>query len=185
MKKLTLFLFFLTFYTSFAQKDKLAKEVMTDIIEHRPFRKGEIKIRPTITCLHLDDFIYKLVENKGIVFDEKAILNKDSIHLTLKEREYLTSELRKQTDTLEWKEKDIKPYGLISDQKEILRFIRSNSIIEISYPLFIRNKELALVFFRYSSDDNGNKSNGNVCRLSFYKKIKGVWRSWICVKSAM
>jgi hypothetical protein len=100
MKNLFIILFVFIFTFSFAQTDKLAKEVLTDIIEHRPFRKGEIKIRPTNTCLHLDDFIYKLSENKGILYDEKAIFNKDFINLYLKEREYLTCELKTQTDSL-------------------------------------------------------------------------------------
>ncbi|MES2544585.1 MAG: hypothetical protein V4548_06860 [Bacteroidota bacterium] len=146
MKKLILILFFLVFYNSFSQTDKLSKEVIKDIIEHRPFRKGEIKIASTITCTHLNNFIYKLGESKGIVLDEKAKFNKDSIHLRLKEREYLATALREQADTLIWKEKDMMSYGIISDPKEILPFLRQNSVIEISNPLFIRNNELALVF---------------------------------------
>lgn len=179
----TLFLFLL-FHPSFAQTNDLAKEVITDIIEHRPFRKGEMKFMSTITCTHLDDFRYKLVENKGIVYDQKAIFNKDSIHLTLKEKEYLTTAFKNQTDTLVWKEENLKPYQIISNQKEISSFLRktNNILVEISNPLFIRNNEIALVFFRYNSFYNENASNNNVCNLSLYKKIKGVWRSWICVK---
>ena len=65
---LTLFLF-LMLHPSFAQTSKLAKEVVKDIIEHRPIRKGEIRIISKMASRE-DYFTRILDQNKGIIYDQ-------------------------------------------------------------------------------------------------------------------
>lgn len=124
-------------------------------------------------------FTRKLDQNKGIIYDQKTKINPDSIHLTVKERDYLTIEFRKQIDSFIWGKDGLKPYQVIPVE-EALPFLKqnnSNAIIAITNPLFIRNNTIAMVFFAYSPYHNSFQS------LSFYKKINGVWRSWICIRA--
>ncbi|MES2545088.1 MAG: hypothetical protein V4548_09405 [Bacteroidota bacterium] len=181
MKNLFILFFLFIFSASFAQTDKLAKEVLSDIIEHRIIKEGEARVINKLLDVYLDDFIKKLKEDNGVIYDTKANFNKDSIHLSLKEREYLITAFRKQKDSILWKKDDFSPYKII-EQKDVRAFsnrYNQHHILDISYPLFIRNNQIALVFFEITTKPYA------VCHLAFYRKIKGVWRSWICVKEVI
>ncbi len=162
----------------FAQNSDLEKEVAIDIIEHRPIRNGEIRLINRMSA-HEDYFIKKIDYNKGIVYDQKTKINPDSIHLTVKERDYLAIEFRKDTDNFVWEKADLKPYVVIpvEDALSFMKENKTNAVINISHPLFIRNNSIALVYFTYDEYHNNSYSS-----LILYKKIKGVWRSWISIR---
>jgi hypothetical protein len=150
---------------------KLNPETCTEI--------GYIKqIKVGMYSMHLNKF----KTDSTLAYYEYKYKNEkiDSIVLTAKEKEYLTTELSNSKE-YEWNLTDEKNLKRVNE-KDILEFLekdRNRELKIISNPIFIRNKSIICLFTTHlcCGQINGNTS------LSFYKKEKDKWKEWIPISS--
>jgi DNA-binding GntR family transcriptional regulator len=181
MRKFTIILFLFSFVNSFAQTEKLTTEIFQDILKNT-YKYSTPKIVNKLDSLSVEFHLRKLTEKKDRLFFTEIDESKDSIHgikLTQIEKEHLIKSIRKQYKH-EWKKTDFKEYEIITSDESInyLKANEKNTLVEISNPIYLRNNEIAFVFF--SNFCCGKYGHTN---LSFYKKENGFWKIWVNISS--
>jgi hypothetical protein len=166
-----------------SQSNKTEK-IFWDIIDYKlyPETCSEIgyvnQIKGGMYSNHLDKF----KSDSSLVYYEFKYKNEkvDSIILTVKEKEYLTSELSKPNE-FDWNLSDEKNLKQV-DEKDILEFLkrdRNRELKIISKPIFIRNKNIICLFTTHLCCGHilGHSS------LSFYRKENNKWLEWIPISA--
>jgi hypothetical protein len=179
-KPIVIFMFFFL-WKSFGQTEKLSNEVLNDILKNT-YEYSKPKIINKLDSASVEYHLKALIENKKRLFTEKITDSKDSIKaifLTKDEKKYLINSIRKQYGE-EWKQDDFKNYEIITNEESIkyLNADSKNTLVNISNPIFLRNNEIAFVYFaNYCCKENGHTD------LTFYKKENGIWKIWVYVSS--
>lgn len=172
-----LFLLFLNPYSAFAQIDIATKFQEYLISNQKLILDSETKIANNIDSSWIE---YHLIELKDS--SEKFLTNinnKDTITLSIIEMELIISFFRNQ-ENLKFSNKQSR-YSLI-DKDEVndyLKSKKSNQVLYISKPLFIRNNEYAIIF--YSTLCCGGIYGQ--ASLSLYKLINNNWTKMTDISS--
>ena len=181
MRKIIFILFFFTTVNSTSQTQNRSSEVLEDIIDRLSNTKGEIKIYSRIDSIQVEAHLKAFIENEQKIYFLKTKYSKDSIILTTNEKRYLLEEIRKQYRR-EWQQKDFTNNTIISGKsgKAFTNESRRNAIVSISNPIFIRNDEIAFLYYSYSCCGNSGYGHN---KLSFYRKSENAWKEWIWISA--
>lgn len=180
MKNLIIAIFLLHFFLLSAQIEETEKTIINDIIKERFISNNEMAIFYKNLYVFYNEHLNELVFSKTKTFISEQNKN-EKIILTESERNSILKSLRKNS-FYKWLKEDI-PNCKILYSDNTRDFLKgnsnTNSLLIISRPTFIRNGEVAVVF--YSHTNYRKKIGGS--DLCFYKKNNGVWKKWIIISS--
>ena len=146
MKKIIIIILFFVFYPSFGQTENLSKIVLNDILKNT-YSYSKPLITNKLDSTSVEYHLKRLIENKkGYFVSNKNSI--DKIKLTKTEQKSIITDIRKQYSS-EWKKEDFENFEIINDQEslEYLKQNNKNTLVTISKPIFLRNDEIAFVFF--------------------------------------
>jgi hypothetical protein len=180
MKKLILIFFLFHFFILSAQINEYERNIINDIIKERFISNNEMAILYKHQYVFYNEHLKELVFNKTKTFASEENKN-EKIILTESERNSILKSLTKNS-SYKWLKEDIPNYKILysDNTRDFLKENgNTNSLLIISRPTFIRNGEVAVVF--YSHTNYRKKIGGS--DLCFYKNNNGVWKKWIVISS--
>ena len=181
MKKIITILSLFQLLNSFGQSDNLKKEIFKDLLNNT-YNYSTPKIVNKLDSVAVEYHLKRLIGKHNRTFFTEMDKSNDSVHgikLTEIEKEFLICSIRKQYKS-EWTKKDFAEYKIIKSNESI-KYLKSNdknTLVEISDPIFLRDNEIAFIYFSNLCCSKYGRAD-----LSFYKKENGKWQRWISVSS--
>ena len=155
------------------ESDAIVKQLIKSIeTHHKP-----IAILESLDSSIVEYSLTPLLKSEDLIFNNQT---NDSIYieLTSSERDHLINSIRKQFSNL-WSNENMKSYKLIPLNKlyTYFRLHTENHLVMISKPIFIRNKEIAMMITAVIRNGCG------YCDLSFYNRNFDTWLKWITISA--
>ncbi len=178
MKNFTLLFLFLFFNQVITCQVTESEKIFWDLIDYKIY-PGNYSDIGYLSKVNLKMFTRKIdyvKKDSTLVYYNNRITKNDSIVLSIREKEYLISELDA-SKNYSWSLKNSRKLILVQ-QKNMLKFLKEDRKRElkiISKPIFIRNKQIAILY-------NVHLCCGHIygySSISFYKKNKEKWKEWI------
>lgn len=159
----------------YSQKSE-ANVIINQILNDRIVKIDEVQVlskqNAELTELHLKKL--RFLDSKKFI---SSTNKKDQITLTQKEGKDLIDSIRSNYNSI-WDKSDIKKISILKSD-DVREFMngdnKRNALILISKPVFIKNGEVAVVYF---CNFIYMKELG-YSDLCFYRKKSGIWKKWI------
>jgi hypothetical protein len=166
-------------YFLFSQNDSLTKQFVNDFVKEK-LKLGFDEVKLGNADNFFTEIFSRSFGNKRNHITFKNREQKDSISLSKKEAEFITSELNK-SENPNWNIDDFS--NDVITKKDIQSYLnkeKNNIYFAFLKPIFMRDNEFMLIRYVYL---RWGSSAGTF--LGFYKKINGTWKEWIPISEGV